>query len=178
MSTSIFEVPDWANSTQYLKNDIVKSNGFYFYANRDHTSHPSQTFEQTYTADKLLWLGRGEDNGGLYKPKFQWIPSYNSDSEFEPRVKTLKFGDGYEQRLKDGINNSLIKMNLTFEGRSIQESAAIIHFLETREGVEAFLFIPPAPYNSQRKFKCPRWRHSLKFYNNHTITAYFEEVSA
>ena len=178
MSTSIYEVPNWANNTAYQKYDIVKSGTFYFYANRDHTSHASQTFEQTYTANDSLWLGRGVDNGGLYKPKFQWIPSYNSNAKFSPRVKTLKFGDGYEQRLRDGINNNLIRMDLRFEGRTLQESAAIMHFLETRNGVEAFLFVPPAPYNSQRKFKCSDWDHSLQFFNNHSISAVFEEVTA
>lgn len=38
---------------------------------------------------------------------FKWKVKPDMKKEFEPRVKSVKFGDGYEQRRPDGINNNL-----------------------------------------------------------------------
>lgn len=38
---------------------------------------------------------------------FKWKVKPDMKKEFEPRVKSVKFSDGYEQRRPDGINNNL-----------------------------------------------------------------------
>ncbi len=55
----------------------------------------------------------------------------------EPRVKVIKFGDGYEQRFKDGINNQLKRYQLNFVEK-METGKAIDEFLRARGAVESF----------------------------------------
>ena len=179
MSTSIYNINDWSNNTVYKKNDIVYANSLYYYAKSDHTSHPSQTFSQTIAANPTLWGGVGIDPySGATKPQFFWTPSYSSNINSTPKVKSIKFGDGYEQRIRDGINSILLEIDIGFENRDIDEATAITHFFHEKESTKSFLFVPSPPYNLIKKFVCRSWNNRNEFYNNHTITAKFEEVSA
>ena len=93
-----------------------------------------------------------------------------------PRVKSIKFGDGYEQRIKDGIHNDLIQISLAFEGRGIKESTAILHFLESRLGKDFFFFTPPSPYNTRRKFTCKSFSSNIVSQGVLNISAGFDQV--
>jgi phage-related protein len=178
MSSSIFNIANWANSTQYYKHDIVLSGGYYYYALQDHTSDPSQSFAQTIAANPNLWGGMGTDpTTGSQKAQFIWKPSYQGEANITPKVKAIKFGDGYEQRVRDGINNILLEFNLSFDGRSSAEATAILHFLHEKAAYKSFLFLPSTPYNTLKKFVCRTWTHSNTFYNNNSIKVKFEEVS-
>lgn len=178
MSSSIFNIQSWANSTNYLKDDIVSSGGYYYYALQDHQSSPSQTFEQTIADNPNLWGGVSIDSiTSTNKPTFIWKPSYSSNVTASPKVKVIKFGDGYEQRVRDGINSLLLDLDLSFDNRSSSEATAIIHFLTEKSAYKSFLFLPSAPYNTMKKFVCRTWSHSTLFYNNQSIKAKFEEVS-
>lgn len=177
MSSSIYNILDWANSTNYNTNDIVKSGPFYYYATQPHTSHATQSFDQVY-ANTSLWVGTAIDNTtGATKQEFTWKPSVNNAPLSQsPRVRSIKFGDGYEQVLQDGINLSTIKMDLMFDGRDIDEATAILHFLETMAGWQSFIYTPPKPYNTQKKFRCKSWQFNQTFYNNYSVSASFEEA--
>jgi len=70
----------------------------------------------------------------------------------------------------------LLKIDLSFDLRSAAESAAIIHFLNSRAGAESFLFTPVEPYSTLRNFVCKSWSHTLIFYENNSIRASFEQV--
>lgn len=168
---SIFEVNDWAANTFYSKNEIVKQGNFHYYAKYDFTS--SSSF------DSSNWNGVNADPvNGKTKPEFVWVPSYNSPVEQEPNVKNIQFGEGYSQRLSIGISSDLPIYSVVFDKRDNFESRAIVHFLTTREAVEFFLFTPPFPYNSLRRFICKKWRLTPNFYNNFNINAEFMEVTA
>lgn len=52
-----------------------------------------------------------------------------------PRVKLANFGDGYEQRLADGINNIKREVNLSFSPRDNAEIDDIIDYFDYLEGV-------------------------------------------
>ena len=93
-----------------------------------------------------------------------------------PRTKNIKFGDGYEQRFKDGINNDLLSLSLNFDGRDLLEAKAILHFLESKNGAESFFFRPPSPYDALRKFTSSEFSSSIIFKNNINITATFKQV--
>lgn len=175
MSNRIFDVNNWAASTTYSLWDIVREfastpqlREVYYYCKVPHTS--------TATFDVTKWAGRTTWNSTYSKPEFIWIPSYNSNMPFEPKVKLMKFGDGYEQRTPDGINNSLLKFNLVFNGRPLNEATAIIHFLKGRAGEEAFVFTPYAPFNKTKLFKCTNFSVDFVFFNNYSISADFQEV--
>lgn len=178
MSSSIFNIQNWANSTDYLKNDIVSDGSFYFYCLKPHTSHASQSFSQTREDNPDLWGGVTLDNiTGESKPHFIWTPSYQTNTNITPLIKSIKFGDGYEQRVRDGINNILLEIEIKLENRSSQEITAIAHFLYEKAGYKSFLFTPSPPYNTLKRFVARSWSQISNFYDNHSINVKFEEVS-
>ena len=166
------DIDDWAASTTYLKNYIVyvDSLSSYYYVISDSVN--SSTSPE---ADSTNWGGKTNFNGKSM-PKFVWTPSYNQQTKIEPRVLSVRFGDGYEQRIQDGINNDLLTLSLTFEKRNEVETTAINHFLNQRKGAESFVFTPPAPFATAAKFVCKSFNTNYVFYDNYTITATFEQT--
>jgi phage-related protein len=69
-------------------------------------------------------------------PAFTWKP-YSATKTIAPRVRSAVFGDGYAQRMADGINSAPRQWQLVFQ-RPITEVAAIDAFLQARAGYEAF----------------------------------------
>ncbi len=174
MIASIYDTPlAWQNSKIYDKNDIVLEGGYYYYALSNHTSHPAQTFESQKTS---LWGGITTVYNRV-KSIFIWNPSYNLEINNKPFLKSIKFGDGYEQVSPDGINNQLLNINLNFDNKDYNEFAAISHFLYARAGSESFVFIPPNPLSKIKLFRCEEWNGSFNFLGNSSIRATFKEVS-
>lgn len=168
MAISIFEITDWVANTAYTKNAIVKYNNYYYYAKQDLASNPS------FNTDS--WGGVITVNA-VTKPHFFWVPAYNTTFDVSPRVKIIQFGDGYEQRVKDGVNNVLLKIDLIFDNLDFREAAAICHFLYARNGTDSFYFTPPSPYSTLKRFVARNYQHRLISYDNHQISAKFEEVN-
>ncbi|MDX2074707.1 MAG: phage tail protein [Alphaproteobacteria bacterium] len=106
---------------------------------------------------------------------FTWTPSHPATADEMPKVKVAKFGDGYEQRQADGINNNLLKWSLNFTNRTLTEAAQIITFLRARAGVEAFDWTDPD--GNAGKYVCRSWSRSLPYGNVRSITATFEQVA-
>lgn len=167
MAISIYEVSDYNVSVSYVKHDVVKSSTSYYYAIKD-VGVGIPVSDTSYWGGYTTYFSQT-------KPSFVWQPSYSSTVNHVPRVKYIAFGDGYEQRVADGINNSLMDLDLTFELRSYKESFAILHFLYCRAGQASFVWIPPPPYSSQKIFICKEWTHVELFRDNHTIKARFLE---
>lgn len=91
----------------------------------------------------------------------------------KPRVRTARFGDGYEQRVGDGINNAPRSFALTFT-RPTAEADAILAFFEARGGAEAFDWTPP--YGAAGKWVARDWSAQLIQMVAKTVTVTFEEV--
>lgn len=168
----IYTVSNWDYLVQYSKNNIVVNGSYYYYAKSDHVSDAS-AFINDLNDGK--WGGLLTYNGET-RPFFFWKPSYNYTVESVPKVKSIKFGDGYEQNVADGINNILLTFNFNFDERDLLEHTAIIHFLHQRAGVEKFFFIPPQPYGVIKKFLCQEWNPTQNFVDNYSLTAKFREV--
>lgn len=166
---SIYNISTWSTSTTYEKNAIVIHAGLYFY------SLTNSNLGNTPSPTSSSWGGHSTLTG-ITKPSFIWTPSYNFSVDTEPLVRSIRFGEGYEQRLKEGINNSLIKIDFSFEKRSLKESTAIIHFFSERDGAESFIFSVPEPYNVRKLFVVRNWNLTQTFVNNYSIKANFEEV--
>ena len=94
----------------------------------------------------------------------------------QPRVRSVKFGDGYEQRAADGLNSDMRKYSLNFTGRSSAESTAILSFLEAQGGVTSFDYTHPG--DSSRKFICRSWKATDTGYNVKSVSSEFEQVPA
>ena len=98
--------------------------------------------------------------------------------EKEPKVLVSKFGDGYEQRVADGINNNLQKWSLSFTKRSDADIDAIYDFLDARGGVESFFWTPRSEAAS-RTFVCRKYTRRFDIYDVvQSINFILEEVPA
>jgi len=69
-------------------------------------------------------------------------PDRGLKADSKPRVLVANYGDGYEQRVAAGINNTPEVWNLTWKNRSAADANKIIGFLETQGGVTAFDWYP------------------------------------
>lgn len=106
---------------------------------------------------------------------FTWIPDRGFRTENKPRVLSAKYGDGYEQRVADGINSLIRSWSLTFKSRTIIDSDAMVAFLEARGGVEAFDFTPPGT-STTYKVICSQWNVSYPATVGRDLTATFTQV--
>lgn len=169
---SIYNISTWSTGTTYSKNDIVKygtTTTYYFYSLVDNNVGIAPAISSN------TWGGVANLNG-VDKPVFNWTPSYNFNVSSAPLVRSIRFGEGYEQRLREGLNNNLIKIDLNFDKRNLKEATAIIHFLSERAAAESFIFTVPDPYSVRKLFVARDWAVSQVFINNFTVTAVFEEV--
>lgn len=106
---------------------------------------------------------------------FTWTPDFGAQAAYKPRVRTAKFGDGYEQRVGDGINTGTDRWSLTFAARTDSETSSITGFLSSRNGIEAFNWTPPTE-GSAIVVVCREWNKTIDRNNLNTVTATFERV--
>ena len=107
-------------------------------------------------------------------PTFTYLPDIGADEEHQPRVNTVKFGDGYEQRTTDGLNTDLCVRKLIFSGRSAATNSAIIAFLKSQGGVTSFTYTHPN--DVARQYVCRTWSFVDNDYTSQIVTAQFDEV--
>ncbi|OEF60155.1 hypothetical protein A1OW_20950 [Enterovibrio norvegicus] len=107
--------------------------------------------------------------------KFGWSPLQPMGVEATPRVTSVAFGDGYEQRAPNGINNLLKKYSVKFKGDH-EDMQALVAFLEDKGGVAAFLFTPPGEWVT-KKVVCRAWKPNV-LATKIEVSATFEEVVA
>ena len=102
-------------------------------------------------------------------------PAYGVQKSSAPSVRTVRFADGYEQRLTFGLNQNPKVYNLTFNV-SETDSDTIETFLDARAADSAsFTFTPPGE-SSSSKFVCETWSKTIPYLNRATIQATFREV--
>ena len=102
-------------------------------------------------------------------------PTYGVQKRSKPNVRTVRFGDGYEQRLTVGLNQNPKVFQLTFEV-SETDADTIETFLDARADDNAsFDFTPPGE-SSSSKFVCESWSKSIPFLNRATINVTFRQV--
>lgn len=106
---------------------------------------------------------------------FTYTPDFGAQATYKPRVRKSQFGDGYEQRMADGINSRPQSWSLQFANRDNTETAAILSFLELRNGVEAFDWTPPNELTAI-KVVCREWNKTVAKANVNTVSANFEQV--
>lgn len=93
----------------------------------------------------------------------------------EPRVLIAQFGDGYDQRIPDGINHQ--RRNWSLRWGPITPAAAdyIENFLLARGAHQPFWWTPPR-YLAPVKVRCPKWIRTEEQWNASSIEAGFVEV--
>ena len=176
---SIYDtVSSWGVGNTYNKYDIVKGSDNRFYysiINSNTANNPTST-----ATLGVSWDGYVLQNGSLI-PDFWWKPSYNAKVDFKPRVIVNKFGNGYTQRIEDGLNSRLLELSLNFENRSEKEAVSILHFFEQRKATESFVYNLPSIYAKSStalntRFLCATWSAEYISFNNYNISADFIEV--
>jgi len=108
---------------------------------------------------------------------FTYTPAYSSQLKTAQRVRTASFGDGYEQRVADGINTQPEVWQLTFTNVDTATADAIEAQLKGYAGVTAFTWTPPG--RSQIKVVCDPQNgiiHTYSTANMATITCVFRQV--
>ena len=68
------------------------------------------------------------------------IPDKGMSRSNEPLVFVAEFGDGYQQRVANGINNLKQEFSVSFATRPKAEIDDIVGFFESTNGVTAFDF--------------------------------------
>jgi phage-related protein len=88
------------------------------------------------------------------------------------RVRTIRFGDGYQQDTGDGLNGEEESWPVTKTDVDTVMNP-IIAFLKARKGYEAFLWTPPN--GVQGLYKCKSYSHTYTHGNNIRLSATFEK---
>tara|TARA_B100000809_G_scaffold241794_1_gene265298 strand:+ start:32 stop:442 length:411 start_codon:yes stop_codon:yes gene_type:complete len=114
------------------------------------------------------------------------VPDKGLSRSSEPLVRSAKFGDGYEQRVADGLNSLKETFTLTFSNRSKTEADDINTFFNTNKGVTAFNFTFPDSNSSTNdstgnavttiKVVCSQWSQSYTDLRGSSISATFNRV--
>ena len=94
-----------------------------------------------------------------------------------PRIHAVTFGDGYEQRIANGINTLDQTMNVSFSTRPKAEIDDIVAFFESLGGVSKFrMTIDDSNGDETIKVVCKTWNQTWAFDNFYSLTATFERV--
>ena len=81
--------------------------------------------------------------GFIYTGTTYATPDKSMSKQSAPRVLVANFGDGYEQRIADGINTLNETYSLSFASRPKADIDDIVAFLDGKKGVSSFPLILP-----------------------------------
>tara|TARA_R110002096_G_scaffold35077_3_gene99567 strand:+ start:3160 stop:3558 length:399 start_codon:yes stop_codon:yes gene_type:complete len=81
--------------------------------------------------------------GFIYTGSTYAVPDKSMTKNSTPRVLVASFGDGYEQRIADGINTLNETYSLSFANRLKADIDDIVAFLDVKKGVSSFPLILP-----------------------------------
>ena len=106
-------------------------------------------------------------------------PDKSMTRSTKPKVLFAQFGDGYEQRLADGINTLEETFQVSFNTRTKEEIDDIVAFFENKAGVTAFTYTIPDSNNSGEtaiKVVCSTWNKTWAYGDYYSATATFKRV--
>lgn len=108
------------------------------------------------------------------------LPDKGLSASFQPRVLTAQFGDGYQQRVLDGINNSPRSFGVSFNTRTKAEIDDIAGYFNSLSGVTKFNFnIPDSNEGDGEdtvKVVCSTWNKVYDYGDFYSLSATFIEV--
>lgn len=108
------------------------------------------------------------------------VPDKGLNRKISPKVLVSQFGDGYQQRVADGINSLKEDYTLSFSNRPKVEIDAIVSTLNTRKGVTPFDFTlddEQASGNTRTiKVICAEWSVAYAHNNNYSLNATLKRV--
>lgn len=84
-------------------------------------------------------MALGIQINGEYK-----TPDKGLSRKLQHKILKQSFGDGYEQRVLDGINSLKETFNVSFKNRTREEITQIAEYLESTKNVIAFPLVVPS----------------------------------
>jgi len=109
----------------------------------------------------------------------QVIPDKGLSRQTTPRVLVASFGDGYEQRIPNGINNLNEVFSISFNTRTKEEIDDIMGYLASLQGSSSFNFVVPDSNNGGEttiKVVCASFSQVYAFDDYYSGTASFRRV--
>lgn len=106
---------------------------------------------------------------------FTEIPHFASNFDTDSKITEVKFGDGYEQAIFNGINNEYRKYNLYFN--NIEQSLADTiqaFFTDNETAITPFDWTPPT--GAAGRFKCKKNKLTYSSGLHVNLSCVFEEV--
>lgn len=101
-------------------------------------------------------------------------PVYPASKQSEPKVRSIAFGDGYEQRIRFGLNTNPKTWPLTFIVND-KGAAEIEAFLDARAlDAASFTWTPPDTTTAY-KWICKSWSKEIFDFNANRIQVTFEQ---
>jgi len=161
----------WAVGNSYSEDDIIYGSGSDFTPATSGWYYYSGGSEVVATDDN----GPIGNNSLWTKKHFYWPLNKGISFNESPRFFKQSFQNDFVVRVEDGLNKSLLKLNINLTSRTDKQAKAILHFLEKHRGYDQFLFTPPSPYNETKPFLCTEWKHTIKFKDNNDISIMLQE---
>jgi len=110
------------------------------------------------------------------------VPDKTLARSSKPRVKSAKYGDGYEQRAKAGLNSIEESFTVAFVNREKAIIDDINKFFEDKAGVTSFDFTIPDTDNTTTtgektiRVVCPEWNTQYSNSNHYSLSASFVRI--
>jgi phage-related protein len=102
-------------------------------------------------------------------------PTYSATKTSAPKVRKAQFGDGYEQRVRFGLNQNPKEWRLTFNV-SDADATVIEAFLDARaDDGTSFDWTPPDGTTSY-KWVCESWTRELFEFQQSRVDVTFRQV--
>jgi phage-related protein len=92
----------------------------------------------------------------------------------KPRVQRLDFGDGYSQRIGQGLNPISEGWDIILKDITAAEKDTVVVFFKDKNGTEAFYWTPIGE-STPRQYTCPEWLPVPQEGQLWTVTAKFVE---
>ncbi len=102
--------------------------------------------------------------------------SYGLSKTSKPNIRTSQFGDGYQARIRFGMNQNPKTWNPVWKNVTELQADQIETFLDSRAAdADSFTWTPPNE-SSSSEFICLKWSKKMDYPGYATITATFQEV--
>jgi phage-related protein len=99
---------------------------------------------------------------------------YQHNSEF--RVDVAQYGGGYEQRVKNGINNVVDNISLTWAGLSATDYATLVAAMAASEGTDYFTYTLPGDSAAKKWVLNGTVNRKMRAYGVFSVTLPFRQV--
>ena len=102
-------------------------------------------------------------------------PTYNARKTTTPKINIAQFNDGYQHRIKFGLNTIPYVWSLTFNV-SEADSDVIEEFLEARAEDGASFDCQPPVSGAAYKWLCLSWNKTISYVNRASLNMTFQQV--